>query len=83
MIRSELVKGLEVLVGSEFDIDDVLCEIGTTDDDCVYVEKERTMYSSKAEHLDDAQVYVVYTELGDMEDTAYLIVENGIIEAVM
>ena len=83
MIRSELVKGLEVLVGSEFDIDDVLCEIETTDGDCVYVEKERTMYSSKVEHLDNAQVYVVYTELGDIDDTAYLIVENGIIEAVM
>lgn len=83
MTRNELVKGLEVLVGSEFDNDEVIVALETVEDDCVYVEEEVTMYKSKVEHLDDAQVYVVYTELGNMEDTAYLIVENGIIEAVM
>ena len=83
MTRNELVKGLEVLVGSEFDNDEVIVALETAEDDCVYVEEEVTMYKSKVEHLDNAQVYVVYTELGDIDDTAYIIVEDEIITEVM
>ena len=37
MTRNELVKGLDVLVGSEFDNDEVIVALETAEDDCVYV----------------------------------------------